>query len=325
MTFEVEVPLRHRTIWPAFTDPGKTARAVPGLTVDAVHPVPPGEGSDGVAGDVVAGRLKLRVGAGASGAAITYRGTGCIASANAQKGTLDIAVDAAQARGDGALAGYLRVTLTPAGDAGERTLISVVPELELSGRALEFAREDWHAAVGALAAAWVEALTADCVDADDATATATATDTDADSQTDTQTDSATPAAEADDTGAESGAGAESEAGAGVAAPLDQEPAAVEAEAIAEPEADAEPELEPEPEPETATLTEVEAEREPEDQQSFADPDVISEDPLEPLWQGRYEKNRWLPAIVALTLFLLIKRRRRHRTDPPGADSSFRME
>lgn len=322
MTFEVEVPLRHRTIWPAFTEPGKTARAVPGLIVDAVHPVPPGEGSDGVAGDVVAGRLKLRVGAGASGAAITYRGTACIASANAQKGTLDIAVDAAQARGDGALAGYLRVTLTPAGDAGERTVVSVVPELELSGRALEFAREDWHAAVGALAAAWVEALTADCVD-----------DEDSDSATATATDTLT----VDD------AGAESKAGAGAVAPVDQEPAAEEAEAIAEAEAEAEvvaeaaaeaqaeaaAELEAEaaaePEPETAAVTDVEAERQAEDQQSFADPDVISEDPLEPLWQGRYEKNRWLPAIVALTLFLLIKRRRRHRTDPPGADSSFRME
>ncbi|MFD0630503.1 hypothetical protein ACFQ9X_01410 [Catenulispora yoronensis] len=118
MTFEVEVPLRHRTVWPAFTDPEKTARAVPGLIVDAVHPVPPAEGSDGVAGDVVAGRLRLRVGAGPGGAVITYRGTGCIASADATKGTLDIAVDAAQARGDGALAGYLRITLTPAGDAG---------------------------------------------------------------------------------------------------------------------------------------------------------------------------------------------------------------
>lgn len=251
MTFEVEVPLRQRTIWPAFTDPEKTARAVPGLIVDAVHPVPAAEGSDGVAGDVVAGRLKLRVGAGASGAVITYRGTGCIASASAAKGTLDIAVDAAQARGNGALAGYLRITLAPAGEAGERTLISVVPELELSGRALEFAREHWHAAVTALAAGWVEALTAGLVD-------------------------------------------DAEAEPAQAEPAEADPARTEPAAA-------------------------------EGRQSFADPEAISEDPLEPIWQGRYEKNRWLPVLAALTLFLLIARRRRHRTDPPGADSSFRME
>src|ERR1051326_2662518 len=142
MACEIEGPVRHRTMWLAFTDPEKLARAVPGLTVDAVHPVPPADGPEGVAGDVIAGRLKLRVGGvGTAGATITYRGTACIAGAEAQKGTLDIAVDAAQARGSGALAGYLRVALTPAGDAGERTLISVLPELELSGRALEFAKE----------------------------------------------------------------------------------------------------------------------------------------------------------------------------------------
>jgi len=47
--------------------------------------------------------------------------------------------------------------------------------------------------------------------------------------------------------------------------------------------------------------------------------------LAAVWNGRYEKNRWLPVITALTLFLLIKRRRRHRADNAGADSSFRME
>jgi carbon monoxide dehydrogenase subunit G len=299
MTFEVEVPLRQHMIWPAFTDPEKTARAVPGLIVDAVHPVPPAEGSDGVAGDVVAGRLKLRVGAGGSAAAITYRGTGCIAAANAAKGTLDIAVDAAQARGSGALAGYLRITLAPAGEAGARTLVSVVPELELSGRALEFAREDWHAAVTALAAGWVEALTADLVE-DDA-----------------QDAEAAPEAEAVGE-AEVAPEAETVPEARPAAEAEAEP---EAAAETEPEAEAEPEAAAAAEPQTEPAVRPEVA----DRQSSADPDAISEDPLEPIWQGRYEKNRWLPVLAALTLFLLIKRRRRHRTDPPGADSSFRME
>jgi len=282
MAFEVEVPVRHRTMWLAFTDPEKMARAVPGLTVDAVHAVPPADGPEGVAGDVVAGRLKLRVGSGA-GAAITYRGTACIAGAEAHKGTLDIAVDAAQARGNGALAGYLRVTLAQAGEDGERTLVTVVPELELSGRALEFTQEDWHGAVEALGAAWIEVLAAQ-FDAGSATA--------------------------------------------VAEPSEAVEAATTAEATEAPEriepVAAEPsnkEQESESESDKITNAEIPALS----PAAAISDESLSEDPLAAVWNGRYEKNRWLPLITALALFLLIKRRRRHRADKPGADSSFRME
>ena len=295
MAFEVEVPVRHRTMWLAFTDPEKMARAVPGLIVDAVHAVPPPDGPEGVAGDVVAGRLKLRVGAGGTGASITYRGTACIAGAEAHKGTLDIAVDAAQARGNGALAGYLRVTLASAGAEGERTLISVVPELELSGRALEFAQEDWHGAVETLGTAWIEALAAEFQDAaDEGPATAT------------------------------------EAAA--------EP--VESATLAEPEVSAEPEGPAEPantsqESESEKITAPTPAADPANSANSVKPvnsaispapeESLSDDPLAAVWSGRYEKNRWLPVIMALTLFLLITRRRRHRADNSGADSSFRME
>ncbi|MEY9933508.1 carbon monoxide dehydrogenase subunit G [Catenulispora sp. GP43] len=287
MAFEVEVPVRHRTMWLAFTDPEKMARAVPGLVVDAVHAVPPADGPEGVAGDVVAGRLKLRVGSGGAGATITYRGTACIAGAEAHKGTLDIAVDAAQARGSGALAGYLRVTLAPAGDAGERTLISVVPELELTGRALEFTREDWHGAVAALGTEWIEALAADYRDAEHEGSAVQAVET----VVVVETAEVTEVAEV------------------------TEPAA-SAEALDVVEAVETPEVvEPAAEPANKS-TESAPEK-------IADP--LSEDPLAAVWSGRYEKNRWFPAIAALTLFLLIKRKRRHRADKPGADSSFRME
>jgi hypothetical protein len=294
MAFEVDVPVRHRTMWLAFTDPEKMARAVPGLTVDAVHAVPPADGPEGVAGDVVAGRLKLRVGSGA-GAAITYRGTACIAGAEAHKGTLDIAVDAAQARGNGALAGYLRVTLTQAGEAGERTLISVVPELELSGRALEFTREDWHGAVEALGTAWIEVLAAAF---------------DEGSVTVTEATEATEAAEAADA-ADAAESTEVTKAATVT-----EPAEATESAVAEPSNKA---LESESEKITDTaIPAVPA-------VAAISNESLSEDPLAAVWSGRYEKNRWLPVIAALTLFLLIKRRRRHRADKPGADSSFRME
>ncbi|WP_194899050.1 hypothetical protein [Catenulispora pinisilvae] len=284
MAFEVEVPVRHRTMWLAFTDPEKMARAVPGLTVDAVHTVPPADGPEGVAGDVVAGRLKLRIGAGGAGATITYRGTACIAGAEAHKGTLDIAVDAAQARGDGALAGYLRVTLGPSGDAGERTVISVVPELELSGRALEFGRADWHEAVETLGAAWIETLAAEYRAAEEAEV---ADGADEPSEAG-QVDEAEEAAEAEEASV---------------------PAVVESLSNKSGESESEKITNPPIVPAVSPALD----------------ESLSDDPLAAVWSGRYEKNRWLPLITALTLFLLIKRRRRHRADKAGADSSFRME
>lgn len=307
MAFEIEVPVRHRTMWLAFTDPEKLARAVPGLTVDAVHPVPPADGPEGVAGDVIAGRLKVRVGAGAAGATITYRGTACIAGADAQKGVLDIAVDAAQARGSGALAGYLRIALTPAGDAGERTQVSVVPELELSGRALEFAKEAWHEAVRTLASTWVEALVADDAgSADESPADENAIDENpADQSPVDEARTEEPAVD------EPPANEDSEAGPPVA-PEDEGPVTAPAEpvepVVAEPSKTT---SESAPEPVAETIPTAD--------------DSLSADPLEPVWAGRYEKNRWLPAVMALALFLLIKRRRRQRAAGPGADSSFWME
>ena len=309
MAFEVEVPVRRRTMWLAFTDPEKMARAVPGLTVDAVHPVPPADGPEGVAGDVVAGRLKLRVGSGGAGAAITYRGTACIAGAEARQGTLDIAIDAAQARGNGALAGYLRVTLAPAGADGERTLISVVPELELSGRALEFAREDWHGAVEALGTAWIDVLAADYRDADYGDADSPDPDNrDADSQEADYRDVETEAQESDGSLAEVidvvSESVEIEAA---------EPAEVTAPTVAEPSKKS-------AESESGKITESVIPA-----PSLIPDESLSEDPLAAVWNGRYEKNRWLPVITVLAFFLLIKRRRRHRADNAVADSSFRME
>jgi hypothetical protein len=292
MAFEVEVPVRHRTMWLAFTDPEKMARAVPGLIVDAVHAVPPADGPEGVAGDVVAGRLKLRVGAGA-GATITYRGTACIAGAEAHKGTLDIAVDAAQARGNGALAGYLRITLAPAGDEAERTLISVVPELELSGRALEFAQEDWHAAIEVLGGAWIETLAAEYRTADEAPADA----------------------------GDGDSGEASAADGPVDLPDEGSVTEVAEPVLAEPSNNT-PESEKTTDPAISGGTTTGADSLSGDTLSG---EAFSDDPLEAVWSGRYEKNRWLPLITALTLFLLIKRRRRHRADRAGADSSFRME
>lgn len=334
MAFEVEVPVRHRTMWLAFTDPEKMARAVPGLTVDAVHPVPAVDGAEGVAGDVVAGRLKLRV--GGAGATITYRGTACIAGVEAHQGTLDIAIDAAQARGNGALAGYLRITLTQVGDDGERTLVSVAPELELSGRALQFAREDWHQTVEALGTAWVEALAAEFRIADESSVTA-ADETAEASEAVEPSEAAEPAEAVEAAEAVEVVEAVASAEPAAAAEFVAEPAeAPEPAEPVEPAELAEPAVPAEPEPAAAAEPANESqESDSESEKIAANPAIpaaaeasdvsLSDDPLAVVWNGRYEKNRWLPLITALAFFLLIKRRRRHRADNQGADSSFWME
>jgi carbon monoxide dehydrogenase subunit G len=289
MAYEIEVPVRHRTLWLAFTDPEKAARAVPGLTVDAVQAVDASAGPEGVSGDVVAGRLRLKVGAGT----ITYRGTARIADADAHDGTLDIAVDVAQARGNGALAGYLRITLTP---RGEKTTVSVVPELELSGRALEFGSVELAEAASALAGQWLTALGEEWA----------------------------------------GSGSETVEGAAAAAAAADAAAVVEATAIADVEdetvADVDVDVEDDDVAEAVESADAElvaaaappatsaaAPASSSTPETLLD-DSLSADPLATVWRGETEKSPWPRAAAAVGLLLLIRRRRRRRRGKRGLTS-----
>ena len=386
MAYELEVPVGRAALWPAFTDPESMARAVPGLTVDAVQPVDPTGSPAGVSGDVVAGRLRLKVGAGT----VTYRGTATIADADPAAGTLDVAIDVAQARGSGALAGYLRIALRATAGG---TLVSVVPDLELSGRAAEFRPEDLHASVGALASAWVRAL-AGRVEAPVQAAV----------EARVQEEPAVEVAAAEGSAVEKSAAEESAADApkpevvaeieAVAVEAAEPEPVVVAEVVAEPEAETEPEpvlaeagpvvaepepaavaepvvaetepvpavaepvvqpepaavAEPEPEPaqepkpevvaeleaavaepesdpasepepasEPGSSRESEPESEPEsrdaDEPAAPAPlvdDSLSDDPLERVWRGEYDKNPWVPVAVILTVLLILRRRRGKR-------------
>jgi carbon monoxide dehydrogenase subunit G len=273
MAYEVEVPVRHHTLWLAFTDPEKMARAVPGLTVDAVQPVDVSAAPEGVSGDVVAGRLKLKVGAGT----ITYRGTARIADAAAQDGTLDIAIDVAQARGNGALAGYLRLRLTPSGEQGGQTTVSVVTELELSGRALEVGSAELAEAAGALAGQWLTALAEEWVTAGPATVVADELPSASDSVADSAAVLDSAASVASDSSA-------------VSAPSTAKPAKLSQEPAG-----------------TAVLVPV-ASQAPETLLA----DSLSADPLAPLWRGEVEKSPWPRVAAALWIMLLIRRRQRRR-------------
>jgi carbon monoxide dehydrogenase subunit G len=301
MAYEVEVPVRHRTLWLAFTDPEKMARAVPGLTVDAVQAVDAADAPEGVSGDVVAGRLKLRVGAGT----ITYRGTALIAAAEAQAGTLDIAVDVAQARGNGSLAGYLRIALTPSGD---KTTVSVVPELELSGRALDFRSGELAEAASLLAGQWLTALADEYLEAEAEAEAAAAAEGEAEPVAEPMAEAAAVAV------AEAEPVAESEAESVVveAGPV-SEPAGVEAEPAAEAET-TEPVVESAAESAPGSAVESAA-RQRNPASSTPEPlldDSLSGDPLEPVWRGEFEKSPWLPALGVLAAVLLFRRGRRRR-------------
>lgn len=270
MAYELEVPVGRAALWPAFTDPEAMARAVPGLTVDAVQPVDPAGAPAGVSADVVAGRLRLKVGAGT----VTYRGTATIADADPAAGTLDIAIDVAQARGNGALAGYLRVALTPAGTG---TLVSVVPELEVSGRVAEFKPEDLRDAVGALAGAWVTAL-AGLVEAE-------------------------PAAAAEP--AEPAPVPEVESELVEAAAIEPEESVTEPVVVAEPEA-----VIPESAVEENPVAELE--ESPSAKPAPLLDDSLSDDPLDVVWRGEYDKNPWIPLVAVLAFLLILRRRSRKR-------------
>jgi carbon monoxide dehydrogenase subunit G len=313
MAYELEVPVRHRTLWLAFTDPERMARAVPGLTVDAVQAVPAADSPEGVSGDVVAGRLKLRVGGtGSSGTTITYRGTARISAAEAQAGTLEVAVDVAQARGNGAMAGALRIALRPSGDAGEKTSVSVSPDLELSGRALDFKQDDLLAAAAVLAGQWISALAEAYQDTVRETAPTVAVET------------LEPVASVEPSGpavavetveptvvhdspeiAQAVVEAAVEAARAVEASIeDAEDAGSESTGDADDTGDAEAaEAAATPAAPAAAVAPA------------ADPlidDSLSEDPLAPVWRGEVEKDLRLPVIAALTILLLVRRRRRRR-------------
>lgn len=305
MAYEIEVPVRHRTLWLAFTDPEKMARAVPGLTVDAVQPVDASAAPEGVSGDVIAGRLRLKVGTGT----ITYRGTARIADAAAQDGTLDVAIDVAQARGSGALAGYLRITLTPSGD---KTTVSVVPELELSGRALEFGSAELAEAASALAGQWLTALADEWVSAEPETVVEPVVEETVDEAGDGETEAGAgteevvAAARSEEAVAEAAAeetvvetAAVTEAAGSVERTTTAEvaaPVAATSPSADSQDSDSEAALLPVPSTTPETLLD----------------DSLSGDPLATLWRGEVERPRWPRAVAAIGIMLLIRRRRRRR-------------
>jgi carbon monoxide dehydrogenase subunit G len=252
-----------------------------------------------VSADVVAGRLRLKVGAGT----VTYRGTATIADADPAEGTLDIAIDVAQARGNGALAGYLRVALTPTGSG---TLVSVVPELEVSGRAAEFKPEDLRDAVGALAGAWVAALAgglagAEAVEAEAETQPEPAAETEADAEPERQPEAETQP-EVEEAAAQPEPEPEPEAA--VAEPAESAPVSeVESEVAARIESVV-------TEPETAVAEPGESQS---DKPAPLLDDSLSGDPLDVVWRGEYEKNPWIPLVAVLAFLLFLRRRsRKHR-------------
>ncbi|HET6634162.1 MAG TPA: hypothetical protein VFH77_03945 [Streptomyces sp.] len=115
MEHEVHVPMSVGPVRAALAEQARVARCVPGLQLDAG----PGQGDGGT----VAGRLRFRV----AGSTITYRGT--LDFTRTDEG-LDVAADAAEARGDGVVRLSLTVRPEPAADGEDATRLVFTGELK---------------------------------------------------------------------------------------------------------------------------------------------------------------------------------------------------
>ncbi|MYW18478.1 carbon monoxide dehydrogenase subunit G [Streptomyces sp. SID2955] len=139
MEHQVFVPVPAQRLGAALADPGRVARAVPGLQQDA-------------GAEPIAGRLKLRVG----GHSVTYRGALRVTAR--EDGTYAVEGDATEARGTGSV--KLALTLRLA-DADGGCTVTVEGTADADGRIAELPSDAVTSAATRLLDRCVEGLAAD--------------------------------------------------------------------------------------------------------------------------------------------------------------------
>lgn len=138
------VPFPAATVRRALADPGRVARAVPGLQLDA------GDEPREEGGAALQGRLRLRIG----GSTITYRGT---LRLTPQGETVAIEGEGAEARGTGSVKLALTITPSPA-DGG--TALACSGTVSGEGRIAAVPPAQAKASAGRLLERFAESLTA---------------------------------------------------------------------------------------------------------------------------------------------------------------------
>jgi uncharacterized protein len=116
------VPVPPEVAWDVLLDVARIAPCMPGATVDEVD------------GDVVTGRIKVKVGP----VQLTYRGTAKFQDRDAEAHTVLVEASGKETRGAGTAAATIKASLAPADDGA--TLVSMHTTMNVTGRPAQFGR-----------------------------------------------------------------------------------------------------------------------------------------------------------------------------------------
>jgi carbon monoxide dehydrogenase subunit G len=116
------VPVPPEVAWDVLLDVTRIAPCMPGATVDEVD------------GDVVTGRIKVKVGP----VALTYRGTAKFHERDEAARTVQVEASGKETRGAGTASATVKASLEPA--EGDATLVTMHTTMNVTGRPAQFGR-----------------------------------------------------------------------------------------------------------------------------------------------------------------------------------------
>lgn len=117
------VPVPPETAWDVLLNVARIAPCMPGATVDEVD------------GDVVNGRIKVKVGP----VSLTYKGTATFAERDVDSHTVTVEASGKETRGAGTASATVKASLAPA-DGGGSTLVTMHTTMNVTGRPAQFGR-----------------------------------------------------------------------------------------------------------------------------------------------------------------------------------------
>src|SRR5690348_10879912 len=115
------IPVPPEQAWPLLLDVKRMAPCMPGATVDSVD------------GDVVAGRIKVKVGP----VSLTYSGTARFVERDEQARMVSLEASGKETRGSGTASATVRSSLQ---EEGDQTRVVVQTSLHVTGRPAQFGR-----------------------------------------------------------------------------------------------------------------------------------------------------------------------------------------
>jgi len=115
------IPVPPEQAWEVLLDVERVAPCMPGATIDAVD------------GDVISGRIKVKVGP----IALTYAGTARFTEKDERSRTVSLEASGKETRGTGTASATVRSTLQ---DLGGQTRVTVHTTMNITGRPAQFGR-----------------------------------------------------------------------------------------------------------------------------------------------------------------------------------------